>query len=243
MTLLLKPWRQLVHALCFFHILLVPKCIADLQCYTPDGSLAADDQKPCNGTADATHCCQSGAACLTNGLCFLQWDTSVNTGTCTDRTWNEPRCFQPCLQCTFLLDFAHYPQATGSPCGHGPKISEHPANSISSNYLAIGRISESVHSLPLRRQLLVLLCWRKHYILLPGKHQSIQNPRDSTDPEWIGLHRWLHNRTDRCSENTYCRSRDQRNWWSSTHNSGFGFRCYVLPAGGGGGVGQCFSIG
>ena len=79
-------------------LLLASSCLGQLSCYNPDGSDAPEDHTPCNGTARVTHCCSSGSACLTNGLCFLQWDTSVNTGTCTDRNWNDKSCFQPCLQ-------------------------------------------------------------------------------------------------------------------------------------------------
>lgn len=68
-----------------------------LQCYNPDGSITAPDQIPCAANNDHTHCCQQGATCLSNGLCFVQWDTSVNTGTCTDSTWKANGCFQHCL--------------------------------------------------------------------------------------------------------------------------------------------------
>lgn len=70
--------------------------IAQLQCYNPDGSLHPD-QTPCNGTAEVTHCCGGGGACLTNGLCFMAFDNSLNTGTCTDMNWKDPSCFQTCV--------------------------------------------------------------------------------------------------------------------------------------------------
>lgn len=67
------------------------------QCFNPDGSVAAADQIPCSGGDDTTHCCQQGATCLSNGLCLFQSDSSLNTGTCTDASWNADACFQRCL--------------------------------------------------------------------------------------------------------------------------------------------------
>ena len=64
-------------------------------CYLPDQTIEPNDNV-CNASAPVSLCCQSGATCLTNGLCFSQWDTSFNTGTCTDKTWTSPSCFQQC---------------------------------------------------------------------------------------------------------------------------------------------------
>ena len=50
----------------------------------------------CNDSAQASLCCQYGAICLTSGLCFDKGDTSINIGTCTDKTWTDPSCFQDC---------------------------------------------------------------------------------------------------------------------------------------------------
>ena len=69
------------------------------QCYNPDGTTPKNDFYPCNGTAEVTHCCSDAEACLSNGLCFMKWDTSVNTGLCTDQSWANSACFQPCLEC------------------------------------------------------------------------------------------------------------------------------------------------
>lgn len=50
----------------------------------------------CNASAQFSLCCQQGATCLTSGLCFSQWDTSINTGSCTDPTGTDHSCFQQC---------------------------------------------------------------------------------------------------------------------------------------------------
>lgn len=76
--------------------LLLKAVIAQLQCYNPDGGLT--DHTPCNDSAKVTHCCQSQGACLTSGLCFMAYDHSLNTGSCSDMTWEDPSCFQFCLK-------------------------------------------------------------------------------------------------------------------------------------------------
>lgn len=64
-------------------------------CYFPDQTIGTKDNV-CNASAPVSLCCQYGATCLTSGLCFSKWDTSFNTGTCTDKTWTSPSCFQQC---------------------------------------------------------------------------------------------------------------------------------------------------
>ena len=66
------------------------------QCYYPDSTSEPRDIV-CNASAPISLCCQNGETCLTNGLCFSKWDTSINTGTCTDKTWSSSSCFQQCL--------------------------------------------------------------------------------------------------------------------------------------------------
>ena len=68
-------------------------------CYHPNGDLA-EDFTPCGGTGAVTQCYAGGQACTHNGLCFVAWDSSLNTGCCTDRTWADPACFQSCLNTT-----------------------------------------------------------------------------------------------------------------------------------------------
>ncbi|KAG7004340.1 hypothetical protein G7Y79_00026g059240 [Physcia stellaris] len=75
----------------------VPLFVAAQQCFFPAGT-KAKDHIPCNGSSTTTHCCANGAACLTNGLCFLQWDSSLNTGACTQKQWSDKTCFQQCIQ-------------------------------------------------------------------------------------------------------------------------------------------------
>ena len=68
-------------------------------CYYPDQTVETS-HIICNASAQTSLCCQDGAVCLTSGLCFSKWDTSINTGTCTDKTWTDPSCFQNCPQST-----------------------------------------------------------------------------------------------------------------------------------------------
>lgn len=68
-----------------------------LQCFWPDGSTADPSQSACNSTAAHSHCCSVGSTCLANGLCLAEWDSSLNTGACTDPTWADSSCFQQCL--------------------------------------------------------------------------------------------------------------------------------------------------
>ena len=80
--------------LCFTVLL---ACIAAAQqCYNSDGS-KVDDHIPCEDSV-TTHCCMQGSACLTNGLCFYSIDSSLNTGTCTQKQWDDDACFQTCIQ-------------------------------------------------------------------------------------------------------------------------------------------------
>lgn len=65
------------------------------QCYYPDGSVSPN-YTACNTTASATNCCAQGEACLSSGLCYMTYDMSINTGTCTDKKWQSPECFQQC---------------------------------------------------------------------------------------------------------------------------------------------------
>ncbi|KAK0511200.1 hypothetical protein JMJ35_006752 [Cladonia borealis] len=64
-------------------------------CYFPDGT-NAPDHTPCNGSVSVSHCCEPGDTCLTTSLCYQAADLSINTGTCTDKTWKDPSCFQQC---------------------------------------------------------------------------------------------------------------------------------------------------
>ncbi len=70
------------------------------ECYMPDRKTVATGYTPCNTSAivhtGGTNCCAFGAACLSPGLCYLQWDMSINTGACTDSTWSTKSYFQGC---------------------------------------------------------------------------------------------------------------------------------------------------
>ncbi|KAL8648639.1 MAG: hypothetical protein Q9226_005907 [Calogaya cf. arnoldii] len=69
---------------------------ASSTCYHDSGTIA-EDYIPCNASAiGTTHCCANGHTCLSTGLCLVSWDTSVNTGSCTDRSWDSEACFRMC---------------------------------------------------------------------------------------------------------------------------------------------------
>ncbi|KAL8994617.1 MAG: hypothetical protein Q9169_005461 [Polycauliona sp. 2 TL-2023] len=83
-----KPWSLLAWCL------LLP--FVSSACYYDSGSIAPE-YTPCNASAvGTTHCCQNGHTCLDTGLCLVSWDTSVNTGSCTDESWDSKGCFKKC---------------------------------------------------------------------------------------------------------------------------------------------------
>jgi len=66
-------------------------------CYFPDGKNATKDTA-CKSATVST-CCQEGATCLDNGLCFDPFGSAVGgyiRGSCTDKTWASPDCPQYC---------------------------------------------------------------------------------------------------------------------------------------------------
>ncbi|KIX08048.1 uncharacterized protein Z518_02703 [Rhinocladiella mackenziei CBS 650.93] len=66
-------------------------------CYNPDGTqTTSTTHTPCFPSANVTHCCNEGTTCLKNGLC-LNKSTFLNTGLCTDSTWQDEACFPRCL--------------------------------------------------------------------------------------------------------------------------------------------------
>jgi hypothetical protein len=72
-------------------------CVAQHQCFTPDGQLAADDF-PCDPTATHSACCGGGmgTTCLTNKLCRGP-NGNLIRGTCTDKDWKSPECAHYCM--------------------------------------------------------------------------------------------------------------------------------------------------
>ncbi len=66
-------------------------------CYFPDGNNATKDT-PCKSATVST-CCQEGATCLDNGLCFDPFGSAVGgyiRGSCTDKSWASSSCPQYC---------------------------------------------------------------------------------------------------------------------------------------------------
>ncbi|KIW69874.1 hypothetical protein PV04_02194 [Phialophora macrospora] len=67
-------------------------------CYNPDGTQNLNSAfQPCRPSDNVTHCCRKGETCLKNGLCLVQNTTSLNSGLCTDSTWQDQSCFPRCL--------------------------------------------------------------------------------------------------------------------------------------------------
>ena len=112
--------------LCVFYYILgiqllyTPVVSSQKKCYSPIGNdlTRTANHTLCRPEAPVTHCCEPEAACLDNGLCFLAFDLSISTGTCTDKTWSDPACFQGCLPskplilCRFLAFGAYCARAT-----------------------------------------------------------------------------------------------------------------------------------
>jgi hypothetical protein len=87
--------REMIAVL--FLLSIVLSVVIAKDCFHPDGSVASD-HLPCRGDDVVnTHCCPFGSACLANGLCLLEEDSSLATGSCTDKVWKEPACFKTCF--------------------------------------------------------------------------------------------------------------------------------------------------
>lgn len=97
-----------------FYIFLTHVSAGTNICYNPDGTETTSTSfTPCFPSANVTHCCDNGQTCLSNGLClgkvregiFLltaqllklnQGEMAMNTGLCTDSTWQADSCFSYC---------------------------------------------------------------------------------------------------------------------------------------------------
>lgn len=84
--------------LCVASALIATVVSSGTTCYYKGGEQTSSDSSftPCNPTNTQTHCCDAGQTCVSNGLCFVKWDSSLNTGACTDSTWEDSSCFQQC---------------------------------------------------------------------------------------------------------------------------------------------------
>jgi len=93
--------------LLFFGLAITSAATLTPTCYMPNGTAVTTDPccdgaySPCNGTG---MCCALGRpvlhinSCLGNGLC-----EDVSTGwiwreSCTDPTWQDPRCLKLCME-------------------------------------------------------------------------------------------------------------------------------------------------
>ncbi|KAF2115429.1 hypothetical protein BDV96DRAFT_78402 [Lophiotrema nucula] len=73
-------------------------------CYYPDGSLSSD--LPCDPATANTMCCELGSYCTNTNLCIKRGhlngtgdvpsDNLYLRGSCTDRRWTSPECFEYC---------------------------------------------------------------------------------------------------------------------------------------------------
>ena len=64
-------------------------------CFNPDGTVATD-AFVCDPSGASKHCCMNNSTCLSNCLCLYATDSSINTGFCTESSWDDPSCFQQC---------------------------------------------------------------------------------------------------------------------------------------------------
>lgn len=79
--------------------------VAASTCYNRNGNAVTkniidDPFFPCRTDTETTHCCAQRETCLSNGLCFVSNDGSLNTGACTDQGWGSP-CTTFCYQYEF----------------------------------------------------------------------------------------------------------------------------------------------
>ena len=76
---------------------------AQQTCYSINGN-PDTKMSPCNASAANSGCCYANEYCLTNGLCINQALVGGNRLSrvgCTDKTWEDPACFQECKTGTF----------------------------------------------------------------------------------------------------------------------------------------------
>jgi hypothetical protein len=85
--------RAVLYVLWFWFL---GQAVSAQTCYFPNGQQAIHDTA-C--TANSSICCQRGATCLGNGLCFDPFGSAVGgyiRGSCTDRSWQSSNCPQYC---------------------------------------------------------------------------------------------------------------------------------------------------
>ncbi|KAJ5167780.1 uncharacterized protein N7482_003374 [Penicillium canariense] len=92
----------MIHLLCAALVLsLAPSLVrgaasANGTCYYLTGDIATG-HVPCKSGGGVTNCCDSGAVCLSNGMCVMQGDMGLGfgRGSCNDPDWS-PACYAPC---------------------------------------------------------------------------------------------------------------------------------------------------
>ncbi|KAF4222367.1 hypothetical protein CNMCM5878_005649 [Aspergillus fumigatiaffinis] len=86
--------RAVLYVLWFWFL---GQAVSAQTCYFPNGQQAINDTA-CTANS-VSICCQRGATCLGNGLCFDPFGSAVGgyiRGSCTDRSWQSSNCPQYC---------------------------------------------------------------------------------------------------------------------------------------------------
>ncbi|KAF2813990.1 uncharacterized protein BDZ99DRAFT_459741 [Mytilinidion resinicola] len=71
-------------------------CAGSQTCYFPN-KVVVPGHRPCNESANQSHCCGPNDFCLDNGLCYDTAGT-ISQQTCTDPNWDASDCFQLCKE-------------------------------------------------------------------------------------------------------------------------------------------------
>ncbi|KAK3723621.1 hypothetical protein LTR37_001502 [Vermiconidia calcicola] len=101
----MKP-RSSISPLYILCALAIPAITAAQRCYYPDGETIAVD-KPCDTSAAFSACCNEGAFCLENGLCY--GDGVISRGSCTDQSWSDAACASHCTEVSTDVGIALQP--------------------------------------------------------------------------------------------------------------------------------------
>ncbi|KAL4890257.1 hypothetical protein BDV59DRAFT_195180 [Aspergillus ambiguus] len=87
--------------LCFLTFVTTSAAVdRDATCYFLNGQIA-DQDVPCNISAETSICCNKNDICLSNGLCYLQHNSApaFSRGSCTSQDWSgECANHKPCAR-------------------------------------------------------------------------------------------------------------------------------------------------
>ncbi|KAF2500032.1 hypothetical protein BU16DRAFT_534667 [Lophium mytilinum] len=87
-----------MHLISFLFVLLLSHLVyaSPQTCYWPN-KVVSPTHRPCNESANESHCCGPDDFCLDNGLCYDTAGT-ISQQSCTDPTWDASDCFQLCKE-------------------------------------------------------------------------------------------------------------------------------------------------